>query len=644
MKIPAFVFVFQILALLPFCTSAQQQAVVMSRCGGADTVIIPNIIDNDLDGMDDHLEQMLLDRFMPVIIQFNNENCPGPALDGTGDSNLVACHIYPYPQQYTRSRSLDSVLTHPVPVVPAHGLHAGLIWYEPLIKVNTAVLYGQDCGLSGHKADVEGFNFSIKYIGPDTLAGWMYDTVMQNWMGGTIQTISHAGTLCQQVETHPYKSALFPAGLDTVYASPDKHGNYLTISGCGSSFICNPGCGGTQIVKHVRNINLGEPNATLVTDMGNLYPAYVGNPPWQTANFLSSLGGNAGSIRDKMIMPLTSDFITGQTLTAAQICPIYTECFGASGSAALYYNCEGTSFWFYGQYLTQSGFYQHVLTNSYGCDSTIALTFSIVLPDSTSYMASFCQNGNYNFNGKLLTAAGVYTDTLSNMHGCDSVVTLTLAANLPDSYSYSDSVCSGNIYNFNGRPLILPGLYNDTLLNSFGCDSVVNLILSVDSLPAVTWNGPDTIYISGDTILTGGSPPGGVYSGNGVSGNFYIPGSASGPQIITYTYSDGQGCASTATKYYTLSTNVGITETSISNSLLLYPNPANDQLFLQSEFLSGTEINPLVYDLTGKIITLPSKRQGDKITFNTSALSEGMYWIKLNVNGYFIGKKFVKMF
>jgi hypothetical protein len=65
------------------------------------------------------------------------------------------------------------------------------------------MLYGQDCGLLGHTADVEGFNFSVKYIGPDTVAGWMYDTLMHNWTGGTIQTVSHAGTLCEQVETYP---------------------------------------------------------------------------------------------------------------------------------------------------------------------------------------------------------------------------------------------------------------------------------------------------------------------------------------------------------------------------------------------------------------------------------------------------------
>ena len=105
-----FKFLFVPLCFLSFTISAQQNVVVISRCGGTDTVSIPSIVDNDADGMDDALEQQLLNYFMPTVIQFDDESCPGPALNGTGDSNLIVCHIYPLPQQYTFSNSLDSVL------------------------------------------------------------------------------------------------------------------------------------------------------------------------------------------------------------------------------------------------------------------------------------------------------------------------------------------------------------------------------------------------------------------------------------------------------------------------------------------------------------------------------------------------------
>lgn len=328
-----------LLLTVPFMPRAQQQVSVVSRCGGVQQVTIPSITDIDLDGLDDRLEQKLLDNFMPVIIQFSDESCPGPALDGTGDSNLVVCHIFPLPGQYTMSAvSPDSLKVHPVAMVGDTGLQTGMIWYDPQLIVECGILYGKDCGLAGHTADVEGFYFSLKYTGPDSIAGWMYDTILSHWMGVTIQSVSHANTLCEQTETYPYKSALFPNGLDTVYVSPDKHGNYLTVQKCGSSFICNPGCTGTPSRKNVKIVNVGEANATMVADLGTYYPAYAGEDPWTSANFLNSHSGNAGAITHVTVRTLSPLFIHAQKIdTATRICDLYKQCYSCGDS--IYNHC-----------------------------------------------------------------------------------------------------------------------------------------------------------------------------------------------------------------------------------------------------------------------------------------------------------------
>ncbi len=563
---------------LPFILEAQQQVTVISRCGGTDTLTIPTIVDNDLDGMDDALEQKLLNYFMPTLIQFDDESCPGPALNGTGDSNLIVCHIYPVPQQYCSLATVSLVLTQPVAIVPSGGLATGLVWYNPLIKINTALLYGKDCGLSGHTADVEGFNFSLKYIGSDTATGWMYDTVMQHWMGGTIQTVSHAGTLCEQVETLPYKSALFPAGVDTVYASPDKHGNYLTISGCGSSFICNPGCGGIPSKKNVKNINIGEPAASLVADLGTVYAAYAGNDPWGNSNFLAANSGNAGAIRDKMLLPLASNFISGLPITSqAQICDIYSQCF-STGSAYLDYTCNGSPYFFYTQQLTTAGVYYQTLTSSLGCDSTIELTLSVYPASSTSIQATICRGSNYDFGGLSLTIPGDYVDSLTNISGCDSIVQVTL---------------------------------------------------SVDTLPAVSWSfNADSIDINGQPILlTGALPIGGIYSGPGVIDTFFYPDSAgAGTHVITYTYIDSAGC-SDSVKINVDVIVTGIREASYDNSLRLYPNPVKDVLQL---FLSGNS-QPLavsIYNVEA-VLTKEIILSGESGSVNISTLPKGFYTVEI---------------
>ncbi|HQG73007.1 hypothetical protein, partial [Tenuifilum sp.] len=49
--------------------------------------------------------------------------------------------------------------------------------------------------------------------------------------------------------------------------------------------------------------------------------------------------------------------------------------------------------------------------------------------------------------------------------------------------------------------------------------------------------------------LDGGSPTGGVYSGNGVSGSTFDPAAAgAGTHTITYTYTDGNGCVNSEAK------------------------------------------------------------------------------------------------
>lgn len=681
--------------LSPSFLSAQQHVAVMSRCGGVDTVVIPNIIDNDHDGMDDRLEQKLLNKFMPVVIMFSDESCPGPALDGTGDTNLIVERISPYPGQYTRSSSLDSVLIHPVPVVAAKHLYAGLIWYNPFIMVHCVVLYGQDCGALGHTADVEGFHFSLKYIGPDTLAGWMYDTIMTNWMGVTIQSISHDATLCQHIETRPYKSALFPTGVDTVYASPDKHGNYLTIGDCNGSFICNPGCNNTQIRKHTVNVNIGEPTASLVPDLGAYYPAYIGNDPWSTSNFLSSQGGNAGTIAAKMERALSSDFAVGQTLTTPQICPIYLNCYGPSGSVHNAYTCTPATYNFFGQHLSAPGLYTHTVTNSYGCDSTISLTLAVYSPTAYSFNDYTCQGVPYSFRGQQLTVAGVYHDTTSNANGCDSAITLILSVVPPTAYTLQDSFCTGSSYSFNGRQLTAAGQYQDTLVNTggcvsfvtlnlssftpplahvnaatcagssynfggqqltapgvytdtlssvHGCDSIVTLSLVIDSLPAVSWNSnTDTLALNGSAIsLSGATPAGGTYTGAGVSGNYFFPDSAgAGTHVISYVYTDSSGCSNVAEKAFVVVV-AGINDIELAANIQLYPNPANDKLVLQSDLFSTHEVNPVIYDVTGKSVITSFQKQGNNIMFNINKLADGMYWVRFNIHGTSVSKKFVK--
>ena len=81
--------------------------------------------------------------------------------------------------------------------------------------------------------------------------------------------------------------------------------------------------------------------------------------------------------------------------------------------------------------------------------------------------ASDCKN--YTLNGQTYTTTGVYTQTLVNRGGCDSVITLNLTINRIIS-QYNTSAC--DTYFWNGQVITVSGTYRDTLVASNGCDSI----------------------------------------------------------------------------------------------------------------------------------------------------------------------------
>ena len=86
---------------------------------------------------------------------------------------------------------------------------------------------------------------------------------------------------------------------------------------------------------------------------------------------------------------------------------------------------------------TSNGIYSDTIPNSFGCDSiiTIDLTFSDLSTSTITQAAC----GSYTLNGQTYTSSGFYTQTLTNVAGCDSTITLNLTVN-PNQFSPDFSV------------------------------------------------------------------------------------------------------------------------------------------------------------------------------------------------------------
>jgi len=81
---------------------------------------------------------------------------------------------------------------------------------------------------------------------------------------------------------------------------------------------------------------------------------------------------------------------------------------------------------------------------------------------------------------------------------------------------------------------------------------------------------------------------------------------------------------------------VGITENELIQNLVLYPNPADNELNVQFSLESSQKVVVQIQNLSGKILqnNLINANGGTNLVFmNTSELSSGMYFMKINIGG-----------
>ena len=116
------------------------------------------------------------------------------------------------------------------------------------------------------------------------------------------------------------------------------------------------------------------------------------------------------------------------------------------------------------------------LTNIDGCDSIVTLDLTINYSIATNDSLIVCDVTSW--NGNLYNTTGIYVDTLQTVHGCDSVVTMDLVINYSIATNDNLVVCDSAIWN--GNLYSTTGIYVDTLQTVHGCDSVVTMDLVVN--------------------------------------------------------------------------------------------------------------------------------------------------------------------
>jgi hypothetical protein len=142
--------------------------------------------------------------------------------------------------------------------------------------------------------------------------------------------------------------------------------------------------------------------------------------------------------------------------------------------------CNGQTYTQNGFNADSTGLFILNLQTSKGCDSIINLHLLVNQSPTTNIQASICQGHTYSLNGFNADTAGTHTLNLQTYKGCDSTVNLSLLINPTYTIDIQGEVCEGRFYYQNGFFVHMPGTYTRFLQTTKGCDSIVNLHLTVN--------------------------------------------------------------------------------------------------------------------------------------------------------------------
>lgn len=240
-------------------------------------------------------------------------------------------------------------------------------------------------------------------------------------------------------------------------------------------------------------------------------------------------------------------------------------------------------------------------------DTFAIINVNAASPTTILPLLTICSGDTVIVFGDNIHQTGSYSTSLININGCDSIVVQEVFVYPQLDVQIIDTfiTCPSTAINIFGTPVISPLLYYDTLQTLYGCDSIIAIQLLnypiVD--PVLNAFQDDTMCVYETLIsLPPASPSGGVYSGNGVTGNLFHPGTSGiGEHIIYYTYSDNNGCVGVDSTFITIDGCVGVFENTNPFDIILYPNPYSNSTKITITNAQIGAYDLLIYDHLGRI-------------------------------------------
>ncbi|HLP49547.1 MAG TPA: T9SS type A sorting domain-containing protein [Chitinophagales bacterium] len=277
------------------------------------------------------------------------------------------------------------------------------------------------------------------------------------------------------------------------------------------------------------------------------------------------------------------------------------------------------------------------------CGGTTAL-------DAGNAGATYDWSDNSSAQTLVVSASGTYSVTITDANTCTATDEVDVTINTVPSVDLGSDVtqCGGTTTldagnagatydwsdNSSAQTLVVSasGTYSVTITDANTCTATDEVDVTINTIPTVTLTLPvdSACFGEGAVTLSGGSPAGGSFFGVGVTNNEFAP-TTIGNNVISYAFTDVNGCADTAEAGIVVFVCVGINQLS-QGSIVLYPNPSSDFVTLKSIGVEG-KMEVAIMDVTGRTFQQwngISIASGYSHTFNLNQFTKGIYIVNVN--------------
>jgi Leucine-rich repeat (LRR) protein len=171
-----------------------------------------------------------------------------------------------------------------------------------------------------------------------------------------------------------------------------------------------------------------------------------------------------------------------------------------------------------------------------------------------------------------------------------------------------------------------------------GISEFVSAPVTVKIKLPCTFSGLDTVYyVDDDTVILTGSPPGGIFSGPGISGSYFIPHLAgAGIHTVTYFYTNTNGCISSYSQEVKILRFEALQKSDLNNEIILYPNPSKGIINIEINTVRPENLELQILDNHGREIIREKIKNypgSCTINFNLKGYPAGVYYLQIFIGG-----------